>query len=150
MGLFDRAKSWLGLGASDDAEPEEAAKPAGDAKGRDPRAALRSKKDGRPPLKDVEPAPSATVEDALAAREAGDKAEARKVLAEIDRGAGLRTVLRAAAALEASDERELADLLPIVAREEPRWRLSLQIAAALAASGDESAAAWNERAASDG
>jgi hypothetical protein len=64
-------------------------------------------------------------------REAGDHEEARRILRDIDRGGGLRTVLRAAAALEACDETELADLLPVIAREEPRWRLLLQTAAAL-------------------
>jgi hypothetical protein len=40
-------------------------------------------------------------------------------------------VLRAAAALEAGDDKELEALLPRVRREEPAWRLPLQVAAAL-------------------
>jgi hypothetical protein len=57
--------------------------------------------------------------------------EARSILASIDKGQGLRTVLRAAAALEAGDEEELHNLLPAVASEQPAWQLWLQVAAAL-------------------
>jgi hypothetical protein len=76
---------------------------------------------------------SATIEDVLAARKEGKKDEARAILAAIDKGQGLRTVLRAAAALEAGDEDELHKLMPAVQKGEPRWQLSLQVAAALEA-----------------
>ncbi len=72
-----------------------------------------------------------SVEDALAAREAGDKDGAQKILRDIGKGGGLRMVLRAAAALEGGDKRELESLLPAVANEEPRYKLLLQVAAAL-------------------
>jgi hypothetical protein len=49
----------------------------------------------------------------------------------MDRGHGLRAVLRAAAALEARDETELAGLLPALATQEPSWQLTLQLVAAL-------------------
>jgi hypothetical protein len=105
MGLFERAKAALGLG---------------------------QRGSGRPPLKDVPPAsPEGSVDDALAARDAGRLAEGRAVLQAIDRGKGLRTLLRAAAALEAGDEEELATLVPRIAAGEPGWRLAAQIAAAL-------------------
>jgi hypothetical protein len=78
------------------------------------------------------------LEDALLAREAGNTKEMWRLLRQLDRGRGLRTVLRAAAALEAGDERELGELLPRVRAEEPAWWLPLQIAAAL---GDEERAA---------
>src|SRR6185436_12758567 len=87
---------------------------------------------------DLPPAQSQSVDDALLAREAGDKAEARRILAEIDRGQGLRTVLRAAAALEAGDEALLRELLAAVGREAEGWKLVLQVAAAL---GDPAGAA---------
>ena len=67
----------------------------------------------------------------LAARDAGDREGAREILREIDRGSGLRTVLRAAAALEAADRREVDESLPAVAAEEPAWRVLLQTAGAL-------------------
>jgi hypothetical protein len=91
----------------------------------------RKKKDGRPPLAEVTETASATIDDALSARAAGSMARARAIFAAIDKGQGLRTVLRAAAALEAGDEEDLLKLLPAVRREEPRWQLSLQVAAAL-------------------
>lgn len=92
----------------------------------------RKSKEGRPPLPDLPPsAPGASLEDALELRGSGDLAGARAVLREIDRGKGLRTVLRAAAALEAGDEAELAPLLPCLALAEPAWLLPLQVAAAL-------------------
>lgn len=134
MGFFDKAKQLLGLGKSssdDDADEPETSAPAA----RDPRR--RDRKD-RPPLQDPPPGQSQSVEDALLAREAGDKAEARRILAEIDRGQGLRAVLRAAAALEAGDEAEVRERLDAVAREAEGWKLLLQIAAAL---GDAGAAA---------
>ena len=150
MGFFDRAKSWLGIGSAEQ-EGEAAAREdrrreaegssiGAEARG-DPgatpkfdRAREPRRKDGRerPALKEVEPSSSVTLEDALQAREEGDSAQFRQILREIDKGGGLRTVLRAAAALEAGDEDELAPLLPIVSAEEPAWKLPLQIAAALA------------------
>lgn len=144
MGLLDRARRFFGVDPSDEdgpnAAPPEAGASTGAAEPRRPEADPRDprRKGGRPPLADAPPAESRGVDEALAAREAGDPALARQILREIDRGGGLRTVLRAAAALEAGDERELADLLPAVAAEVPRWRLPLQVAAAL---GDEGAAA---------
>jgi hypothetical protein len=74
---------------------------------------------------------SATIEDALVARQAGSMAEARSILAAIDKGQGLRTVLRAAAALEAGDGEELVKLIPAIQKEEPVWQLRLQVAAVL-------------------
>ncbi len=152
MGLLDRARRLFGMGDADHAgeagggeaeaggPTEGSNSPAGAGRGRDPRGGdpRGGRKGERPPLADAPPAESRGVDDALAAREAGDRALARQILREIDRGGGLRTVLRAAAALEAGDERELAGLLPAVAAEAPRWRLMLQVAAAL---GDEGAAA---------
>jgi hypothetical protein len=84
-------------------------------------------------LPEVSESASATIEDALAARAAGALDRARTILADIDKGQGLRTVLRAAAALEAADEEELEKLLPAVRKEEPPWQLTLQVAAALEA-----------------
>ncbi|MCA9624270.1 MAG: hypothetical protein KC731_34835 [Myxococcales bacterium] len=121
MGLFDKAKIWLGIIDEEDLEGEEDA----------PRAALRinpRNKDGRPPLDQVEAPPQHSLEEALEAREAGDLVAMRKLLEEMDRGRGLRTVLRAAAALEADDEALLKKLLPKVRATEPRWKLPLQIA----------------------
>lgn len=156
MGFFDKARKLLGLGADGDegqeaegdeerAAPEDRhaaaqAKVAARsvAERSDPRvlAAERAgkldprRRDRRPPL--VEAAPQGpSVEDALAAREAGDKDGAQKILRDIDRGGGLRTVLRAAAAMEAGDKGELSSLLTAVANEEPRYKLLLQVAAAL-------------------
>ncbi len=89
-------------------------------------------------MKEMPPAsPSASLEDALLARQAGCVEEARRILTAIDRGKGLRTVLRAAAALEAGDEHELVTLLPGLVSHEPGWRLALQIACALARSRTE-------------
>jgi hypothetical protein len=111
MGFFDRAKAALGIGAA-------------------------SK--GRPPLKDIPSAPpSASLDDALEAREAGRVEEARGILIAIDRGKGLRTVLRAAAAIEAGDEDELLKLLPGIAAREAGWRLALQTACALSLSRED-------------
>jgi hypothetical protein len=116
VGLFDRAKQMLGFGGQ---APDEAEAPR------------RGKsKEGRPPLK-APVAPSATLEDALAARESGAQDQARAILEAIDRGQGLRTVIRAAAALEAADEEGLLKLLPAVAAEQPAWQLPLQVAAAI-------------------
>jgi hypothetical protein len=148
MGLLDRAKRFLGIGeGSEDDEPtaarEDDGEPAQAARQKAPganagrggamgRAGLRRRTDReRPPLAEVQSSPGQSIEDVLVAREAGDRDEARKILREIDRGSGLRTVLRAAAALEAGDETELGPLLPLVAKEDPAWRLLLQIAGAL-------------------
>ena len=145
MGIFDRAKGWLGFGSTENDDEAPSSRFAEDsrrdaaafafsrARPGDRMAGEARRREGRerPPLKDVEPASSITIEDALKAREEGDPAGARKILRDIDKGGGLRTVLRAAAALEAGDEGELTPLLPIVAREEPGWRLLLQVAAAL-------------------
>ena len=121
VGFFDRAKAVFGL--QKDA-------PRSDS-GPVPRADGRKNKDGRPPLPEVSGAASATIEDVLTARAAGSFDEARAILAAIDKGQGLRTVLRAAAALEARDEDELTKLLPLVRKDSPAWQLSLQVAAAL-------------------
>jgi hypothetical protein len=141
MGFFDKARRLLGIGADedDDADPPAEA-PSAPAANADPRAARLAKARGRkdrPPLVEVSAEQGQSVEDALAAREAGDPAGARKILATIDRGAGLRTVLRAAAALEAGDEDELRPLLPAVATAAAGYKLWLQVAAAL----DDGAAA---------
>jgi hypothetical protein len=150
MGFLDKAKRLLGLGAPTDDDADDTEAPAEPAPARapaDPRAAAlaraRGRKD-RPPLAEVPPEQGQSVEDALAAREAGDKEEARRILATIDRGAGLRVVLRAAAALEAGDEAELRPLLPAVANEAAGYKLWLQVAAAL---GDDRAGPYVERAA---
>ncbi|HEY4117939.1 MAG TPA: hypothetical protein VGM56_08790 [Byssovorax sp.] len=137
MGLFDKAKRLLGLGGEGEGEGEERPegaprpKPADDrrvgARGRGGRGAPA----GRPPLVEAPP-PSQTIEDALVLRDAGDRAGARALLAQIDRGSGLRTVLRAAAALEDGDEGEIAPLVDAVRAEIDGHRLLLQLAAALA------------------
>lgn len=149
MGFFDKAKQLLGIGARDDdadateheTEAAPGAAPRGGVPGErsDPRvlAAERAgkldpkRRDRRPPLKEAPPQ-GPSVEDALAAREAGDKAGARKLLRDIDKGGGLRGVLHAAAVLEAGDKAELAKMLPAIANEEPRYKLLLQVASALA------------------
>ena len=159
MGFFDKARRLLGIAPSDeDAEQEDTAAPDPGAAGaapagrENPRALAAERagkldpkrRDLRPPLKEAPPQ-GPSVEDALAAREAGDKVGARKILRDIDRGGGLRGVLHAAAVLEAGDRDELARLLPGVANEEPRYKLLLQVAAAL---GDaEEARPYIERAA---
>jgi hypothetical protein len=131
MGFFDKAKRLLGLDTSDEDAEESAPSPSVAKRGGpQPKAGSRDRKD-RPPLVDAPP-PSQTIDDALELRDAGDHAGARKLLAEIDRGSGLRRVLRAAAALEDKDEDALAKLLPSVATEAEGHRLLLQIAAALA------------------
>ena len=130
MGFFDKAKQLLGLGGSsdedeeaDDLSPAAGAHGAHGGKGRD-------RKD-RPPLVEVPAGTGQSVEDALLAREAGNHDEAQKIFAQIDRGQGLRTVLRAAAALEAGDEDVVKSLLAAVAAEAEGWKLPLQIAGAL-------------------
>ena len=134
MGLFDKAKRLLGLGGdvedegAGEGEPEERAEraPASKAAGDDRRVAVRGRgraaPAGRPPLVEAPP-PSQTIEDALVLRDAGDRAGARALLAQIDRGSGLRTVLRAAAALEEGDEAELAPLVDAVRAEIDGHRL---------------------------
>jgi hypothetical protein len=151
MGFLDKAKRLFGIGSPEEdttssgdvAEPAAAPRPPQT----DARAAMlaraRGRKD-RPPLVEVPPEQGQTVEDVLAARDAGDRGEARRILATIDRGAGLRVVLRAAAALEAGDEGELSSLLPAVAAEAAGYKLWLQVAAAL---GGERAAPYVEHAA---
>lgn len=160
MGFLDKAKRLLGIGADDAPESDRGAGPgdAAESKGAgekvDPRllAAERAgkldprRRDRRPPLVEAPPQ-GPSVEDALALRDAGDREGARKMLRDIDKGGGLRTVLRAAAALEAGDREELATLLPAVAHEEPRYKLLLQVAGAL---GDaEAARPYIERAAAE-
>jgi hypothetical protein len=113
MGWLDRTKAALGFG-------EKVASKA------------RSSKGERPPLKDLPPASAAaSLEDALEARAQGKTDEARSILRAIDRGKGLRTILRAGAALEAGDEEELGRLAPSIRSGEPSWRLALQTAGAL-------------------
>lgn len=124
MGWLDKAKIALGIIDAEDVEDEGP-----------PRAQKRVKldgtKDGRPSLDNFVAPPSETLEDALEAREAGDLDAMRALLARIDRGRGLRVVLRAAAALESEDEQELRSLLPKVAGAiTPPWKLPLQLAAA--------------------
>lgn len=111
MSWLERAKGWLGVG---DAEAEGL-----DAK------------DGRPPLDGLVAVPKESIEDALVARERGDTAEMRKLLRQLDRGHGLRALLRATAALEAGDEGELAEVVPRIAEDARSWRRSLQVAGAL-------------------
>jgi hypothetical protein len=150
MGFFDKAKQLLGLGGSsdddgDDAPPPRAAAAPAPADARAERLARARGRKDRPPLVEVPPEQGQSIEDVLAAREAGDREGARQILATIDRGGGLRTVLRAAAALEDGDEDALRPLLATVAAEAAGWRLILQLAAAL---GDPAAAApYLERAA---
>jgi len=135
VGFFDFARSVLGLQKT---LPHEVGRPA--AK-RPERADRRKSKLGRPPLPEAGESAGATIEDALAARAAGENARARSVLTEIDKGQGLRTVLRAAAALEAGDDEEVEKLLPAVRNAEPPWQLRLQVAAALPEGADRGALA---------
>jgi hypothetical protein len=125
---LDRAKEKLGFGSRTDQGAEPSERPA---KPPSTKAAGTKGKAGRPALPESVSSPGATLEDALAARAAGHAPEARAILAAIDKGQGLRTVLRAAAALEAGDTEELARLLPGVAGEQPSWHLPLQVAMAL-------------------
>ncbi|HHH11726.1 MAG TPA: hypothetical protein ENK23_06610 [Sorangium sp.] len=121
MGWLDKAKVMLGVIDKEDL--------AEDAPPRARRGTLRQ--DGRPSLDGVRAAPQHSLDDALMAREAGNLDEMRRLLRDMDRGAGLRTVLRAAAALEADDETELLPLLPKVRAATPAWRLPLQVAMVL-------------------
>ena len=127
MGWLDKLKVRLGVVDPEDIEGED-----------EPRAQLRINprsrdQDGRPPLDDIKPPPQESLEDALKAREAGNLEEMHRLFEQIDVGRGLRTVLRAAAALEAGDDDTLKKLLPRVRGEQPSWRLPLQVAAALCA-----------------
>lgn len=134
MGWLDKAKSIFGIaddGVLDDDEPRAALRV--NPRVRRAGGPAGHPHPGRPPLDGFEPAPQETLQDVLAAREAGDLDEMRRLLAEIDRGHGLRLVLRASAALEAQDEHALEPLLERVRGEEPRWKLQLQLAAALGA-----------------
>lgn len=158
-------KHWLGAGEASE-EPEEASAQDASEHSIEPSnkggalaeqqkklQALRRVREAsggreRPPLRaDIQP-PSQSVEDALAEREAGRNASAREILAQIDRGGGLRTVLRAAAALEAKDARELEQLLPAVVKEAQGFRLFLQTASVV--SNPERASVLIERAKSKG
>ncbi len=130
MGWLDKAKVALGIVDPEDVEDE--GPPRAEKRVTLGRDGVRDKAAGRPSLEGFSAAPQETLEDVLAAREAGDHAGVRALLRRIDRGRGLRVLLRAAAALEAEDEGELRELLPQVAAEEPRWKLPLQLAAALA------------------
>jgi hypothetical protein len=127
VGFLERAKAMLGMDrpapGDEEADPPRHSRPA----------KARARKDGRPPLPEMSVGSTATLEDVLTARAAGSFDEARGILAAIDKGQGLRTVLRAAAALEAGDEQELAELLPAVVNEQPAWQLRLQVAAAIEA-----------------
>ena len=121
MGWLDKAKVALGILDPEDIEEDYI-----------PKARPRTQnRDGRPSLDHIDAPPQQSLEDALVAREAGDLAGMRKLLREMDRGKGLRLVLRAAAALEAQDDDELRELLPKLRAEEPAWRLPLQVAAVL-------------------
>jgi hypothetical protein len=124
VGFFDRAKAVFGL------QKEGPTTRSGPAP-RTEREGGRKNKASRPPLPEVSGAASATIEDVLTARAAGSFDEARAILAAIDKGQGLRTILRAAAALEAGDEAEVSKLLPLVRKDSPAWQLRLQAAAAL-------------------
>ena len=125
MSWLDKLKVKLGV-----LDPEDAS--ALDEE--PPRAARRERASGsaeRPPIDGLEPASQQGLEDVLAAKERGNTVEMRRLLKELDRGKGLRLVLRAAAALEAGDDAELAELLPKVSVEEPAWRIALQLASVL-------------------
>ncbi|MBM4357409.1 MAG: hypothetical protein FJ096_04790 [Deltaproteobacteria bacterium] len=125
MGWLDKLKVKLGVLDADDAENLEEEAPRAE------RRTAHANRGERPSLDGIEPASQQSLEDVLAAREAGDRDEMRRLLRELDRGRGLRVVLRAAAALEAGDEAELAELLPKLRGEELAWRLPLQLASVL-------------------
>lgn len=155
MDWLERAKVWFGVVDPEDVAEEESApraelrvdprrgdgsEPAG-AGGRGRGTSTRRDLRGERPALDVfAGAPTESLEDCLVARERGDTAEMRRLLRELDRGLGLRTLLRAAAAMEAGDEAELAELLPRLARDEQSWRRTLQVAAALGEASDIAAA----------
>jgi hypothetical protein len=125
MGWLDKLKVKLGVLDADEADNLEEEAPRAE------RRLKRPERGERPSLDGIEPASQQSLEDVLAAREAGDRVEMRRLLRELDRGRGLRLVLRAAAALEAGDEAELAELLPKLHGEEYAWRLPLQLASVL-------------------
>jgi hypothetical protein len=136
VGWLDKLKVKLGV-----VDPEDVAEDDGEEDA--PRAArreapVRAGRGERPPLADVAPPPQQSLDDALEARERGDKGEMLRLLREMDRGGGMRAWLHAAAALEAGDEGELAPLLGKLAAETPAWRVPLQLAAVL---GDRTRAA---------
>jgi DNA-binding transcriptional ArsR family regulator len=124
MGFF---KKLFGLEKD---EPETDAPPPAPAERSTAKRDARDRPD-RPPLKDLPPQQTQSVEDALLLREQGDKRGARKLLEEIDKGRGLRVVLRAAAALEAGDEADVRELTKAIEAESEGWRLALQVAGAL-------------------
>ena len=147
MGFFDKAKQLLGLGGSSDEDDDDAEDLPRAAAGHGAHGAKGRDRKDRPPLVEPPAGTGQSVEDALLAREAGNLDEARKIFAQIDRGQGLRTVLRAAAALEAGDEDVVKSLLAAVAAEAEGWKLLLQLAGALE---DRALAArYLERAASE-
>jgi hypothetical protein len=129
VGFFDRARALLGLdkaeGKARESDPANQKVAAATETGR------RARKEKRPPLPEAPPAPGISLEDVLSVRDTGDFEKARELLRQMDRGHGLRAVLRAAAALEARDEAELSGLLPALAAQEPSWALTLQLAAAV-------------------
>ncbi len=141
MGWLDKAKIALGITDPGDAEDD------GPPRARK-RVTLGRDKGERPSLDDFEAAPQETLEDVLVARAAGRLDEMRALLKRIDRGRGLRVVLRAAAALEANDEPELRELLPAVANHAPAWKLPLQLAATL--DDEDERTRLRERAVADG
>ncbi len=140
MDWLERAKVWFGVVDPEDVAGEESAPRAelrvdprrrdeGEHAGAERRG--RGRAGERPSLDAFAGGPKESLEDCLVARERGDTVEMRRLLRELDRGLGLRTLLRAAAALEAGDEGELAELLPRLAVDEQSWRRTLQVAAAL-------------------
>jgi hypothetical protein len=147
---LDKAKRLLGLHDEEPAQTE----PRRAAVASEPRAGLgrgASRTRGgreRPPLPDEVAPPSQGLDEVLAARDTGDIEGSRAMLRDIDRGGGLRTVIRAAAALEAGDEDELAPLLPAIAAEKPQWKLVLELASAI--DDPQIARAYLERAAAAG
>lgn len=154
MGFFDRAKKLFGIGSSDDDHDDARDEAPTHKEARDDAPAhketraeklarARGRTD-RPPLRDENVAAGPMIEDALAAREDGQKAESLRILSSIDKGKGLRLVLHAAALLEAGDEGELRSKLAAVAAEAEGYRLALQIAQAFDGSSD--AAPWIDRA----
>ena len=136
MGFFDRLKKMLGGDDDAKASPESEA-PAEGEQANDARKGSR-RPGQRPPL-GAPPPPTATLDDALEAREGGDRRKARAILQAIDRGAGLRTVLRAAAALEDGEDAEVQTLAAQVLAGDARWRVPLQVAAAYGAEPEKSA-----------
>ena len=131
MGFFDRARALLGLERAAEKAADRAADAPGSSSSSEAVTSRRKRREDRPPLPEPPASPAASLEDVLTARAAGDRDRARTLLAGMDRGKGLRAVLRAAAALEAGDEVEVDRLLPGLVGQEPSWQLTLQLAAAL-------------------